>query len=123
MKRETLEKKIQREVEAAIGAEPDLLMLRNSCGMAKHTSDDGKTWHVPYGLGTGSPDLVGLLLTSRRVGLWFCLEVKALEGELSEGQIRCHEVWRKFGALIYVVRSAREAREALTHARSIARAS
>ena len=115
MKRETLEKKIQREIEAALGAEPDLLLLRNSVGMAKHTSDDGKTWHVPYGLGTGSPDLVGILAPS---GRWVCLEVKAAEGDVDPAQLKCHAIWRKFGAFVAVVRSVEEARAALDEARA-----
>lgn len=117
MKRQTLEKKIQRDIEIALGAEPGLLLLRNSVGRAKHVSDDGKVWHVPYGLQNGSPDLVGLLETEGGLAAWFCLEVKAPEGVVEPAQEECHALWRKFGALVFVVRSVDDARKALKYAR------
>ena len=50
------ETKIQNGIELAFGAEQDVLVLRNSCGHAEYTSKrTGKTFHVPYGLGAGSP--------------------------------------------------------------------
>ena len=54
MKRNKLEAEIQRQFEAEIGAEPDLLFFKNSNGLARHTTDEGKQLTVPYGLGTGS---------------------------------------------------------------------
>ncbi len=123
MKRSALETKIQADIEAAIGAEPDLLLLRNSVGRATFYSDEGKPYHVPYGLGVGSPDLVGLLRIELRPGVavavWFCLEVKAAEGALEPEQVKCHAMWRRFGALIYTVRSPDEARAALACARRL----
>lgn len=140
-RRSVLEKKIQTDIEAAIGAEPDLLLFKNSVGKATYTNEkDGKTYFVPYGLGEGSPDLVGLLRVdvpveghwalARRdqgryvprhvpVAIWFCLEVKPPEGELDPEQVKCHEVWRRFGAFIETVRSADDARAALARARAL----
>lgn len=117
-----LEKKIQADIEAELGAEPDLLLLRNSCGAAEYLDEKtGKSWHVPYGLGTGSPDLVGLLRfrASKRgvLGLWFCLEVKQVGKDATDEQKKCHEIWRRFGAIVCVVHSVHEAREALRTAR------
>lgn len=126
-RRERLETSIQREIEADLGAEPDLLIIRNSMGAARHTSDDGKEFFVPYGLGKGSPDLVGLLRVrdhrfyARDLALWFCLEVKTPEGVVEPDQEKCHEVWRRFGALVFVVRSVDDARAALAKARAIAK--
>lgn len=120
-RRGVLEKQRQREIEAAIGAEPDLLLMKNSVGVAKYFDDNGKQFIVPYGLGTGSPDLVGILRVTVGdlvVGVWFCLEVKADEGDLSPEQRRCHEIWRRFGAIVEVVRSADEASAALARARA-----
>ncbi|MDB4993660.1 MAG: hypothetical protein JWM74_1092 [Myxococcaceae bacterium] len=123
-----LEKKIQADIEADIGAERDLLLLRNSVGQARYVSDDNKVFYVPYGLGVGSPDLVGMLRMRGTVfvdGLtqpfshacWFCLEVKQ-PGETAEpAQEKCHAVWRRFGAFIAVVTSVAEARAALERAR------
>jgi hypothetical protein len=124
-RRSKLETSIQNEIELAIGSEPDLLLLRNSVGEAVHYDrNSGREWHVPYGLGKGSPDLVGLLLvpsTATSFSVWFCLEVKADTGELSEEQETCHAIWRRFGALIFVVRSVDEARASLADARTKAR--
>ena len=120
-RRSVLEKQRQREIEAAIGAEPDLLLMKNSVGVAKFFGDDGKQFVVPYGLGVGSPDIVGLLRVSLCGGLvavWWCLEVKADGGELSPEQRKCHEVWSRFGAIVETVRSADEARAALERARA-----
>src|SRR5262249_18565243 len=60
-KRSRLEREVQRDIELAIGAELDLLLMKNSCGVASYVTDEGKTFKVPYGLGNGSPDLVGIL--------------------------------------------------------------
>lgn len=110
------ERAILREIELALGAERDLLLLRNSVGVAQHVGADGRTSTLRYGLGSGSPDLVGMLLVDG-YARWFCLEVKAETGRLSEVQEHCHDVWRSFGAFIAVVRSADEARAALAMAR------
>ena len=113
-KRPKLEKTIQAEIEAAIGAEPDFLLLRNAVGKATFYNDEGKAYHSAFGLGTGSPDLVGILGPH---GRWLCLEVKVPGEEAEPHQEVCHQQWRVFGALVYVVHSVDEARSALTAAR------
>lgn len=130
-KRSTLEKEIQRNIEADLGAEPDLLLLRNSVGAARFADDDdegeGKEFFVPYGLGVGSPDLVGILKIRVReddiegfLGVWFCLEVKPPEvKKLEPDQERTHAAWRRFGAFIETVHSVDEARSALSRARRL----
>lgn len=125
--RSPLERELQRRIEAAIGSEPDLLLLRNSVGQAEYVTDDGRSFFVPYGLGVGSPDIVGILRVRTRsndpldpprtLGTWFCLEVKTDKGTLSDEQLKCHHVWRKFGAFVAVVRSVEDARAALANAR------
>ena len=122
-KRSTLEKKIQADIEAALGCEPDLLLLRNAVGKATYVNDDAHEFHVPFGLGVGSPDLVAMLLvpTQPVVAVWFCLEVKADEGQVDPDQENCHRIWRRFGALIHVVRSVAEGRAALEASRSAMR--
>jgi len=120
-KRTTLEKQIQRDIEAEIGAEPDLMLMKNSVGVAKFFDDDAKQFVVPYGLGKGSPDLVSVLrvtIAGKIVGVWFCLEVKPIEGALEPDQEKCHTIWRRFGAIVETVRSAAEARAALDRARA-----
>lgn len=120
-RRTRLEKQIQREIEEALGAEPDLLLLRNSVGQAQFTDEEsGRAYYVPFGLGNGSPDLVGLLRVGA-VATWFCLEVKPPEGSLEDEQKKCHSIWARLGAFIETVRSADEARAALERARRQAR--
>lgn len=123
-RRSTLEKKIQADIEADLGSEPDLLLLRNAVGKATYVDGQAKEFHVPFGLGVGSPDLVGILRIETGIapiGIWLCFEVKADEGELDEAQVKCHAIWRRFGAIIVVVRSVAEARGALEEARGIGR--
>jgi hypothetical protein len=123
-RRSTLEKKTQADIEAALGAEADLLLLRNSVGKAEYVNGEAREYHVPFGLGVGSPDLVGLLRIESDDGLlaaWFCLEVKADEGDVDPDQEKCHRIWRRFGALIFVVRSVAQARAALGVAREAVR--
>lgn len=139
-RRTTLEKQIQRDIEADLGAERDLLLLRNSVGKATFTDEEeGEQFHVPYGLGVGSPDLVAILRISPRgvartttgrivghtaahgpvLGAWFCLEVKADDEEATDEQKKVHAIWRRFGALVFVVHSVKEARAALEEARRL----
>ena len=49
-------------------------------------------------------------------------EVKAPEGVVDPEQELCHQTWRDFGALVYVVRSRSDARAAVQDARRIVRA-
>jgi hypothetical protein len=116
MKR-ALEKTVQAEVEREIGAEPDFLLLRNTVGVASYTREDGRVVRYSYGLGDGSPDLVGILRGDDGIGRWCCFEVKTEDGELRKTQTTTIPIWRKFGALVYVVRSAAEGRAALEMAR------
>lgn len=142
-RRSELETEIQRRIQVEIGSEPDLLLMRNSVGEAKHADEEtGKVWQFPYGLGVGSPDLVGLLRRKLRyradgwpvvtrqsddtvfslsnpviTSTWFCLEVKCPGETPTDEQKKCHAVWRKFGAFIDVVTSPQEARAALERAR------
>lgn len=110
-----LETVVQHEILAALGAEPDLILLKNSVGQARHVSErTGDIFFVPYGLGTSSPDLVGIL---GPWGRWFCLEVKRPGEEATPEQAHLHEVWRRWGAFVEVVTSASEARAALERAR------
>ena len=122
-RRSTLEKKTQADIEADLGSEPDLLLLRNAVGKATYVDDEAQEFHVPFGLGVGSPDLVALLLAPGicPLAVWLCLEVKAEEGEVDAEQVKCHRIWRRFGALIFVVRSVAEARAALESARAAVR--
>lgn len=107
------ERVIQRAILLDLGSEPDFLLLRNQVGQAIY-HDGVKEFRVPYGLGKGSPDLVGIL---RPWGRFVCFEVKTHDGAVSAEQLKCHHVWRTFGAHVAVVRSVEDARFALNEAR------
>lgn len=117
------ETRIQNDIEAAIGAEQDLAVLRNSVGVARFADPEtGKLSMVRYGLGTGSPDIVGMLTCEPQrvqVAQWFCLEVKIPGESARPDQRKWHEAMRKRGVYVAVVHSVDEAREALKRAREL----
>lgn len=114
----TPEALISEDIKRAIGSQPDLLLLRNTVGM-HHMPDEARNQvrNVRHGLGNGSPDFVCILRDSRGIGVWFCLEVKAPGKDPTPDQEKCKRIWSMFGAMIYTVRSAEEAVEALNEAR------
>lgn len=116
----TPEAQISHEIKIAIGAQPDLLLLRNTVGqhnVANENSNEIRT--LKHGLGVGSPDFVCMLKNSKGLAIWFCLEVKVPKKKPNADQIKCHDIWRKSGALIYSVTSGDEAMRALEHARRL----
>src|ERR1700722_3134800 len=86
---------VQRDVELAIGAEPDVLLLRNQVGLARELDEDGRERFMRYGLGIGSPDLVAILAPR---GRWFALECKRPGENPTPEQRRAQAIWRRFGA-------------------------
>lgn len=111
------ETRISALIRLDIGAEPDFQLLRNNNGMATY----GKA-KVAYGLGTSSPDFVGQLFVMPDVSAWVCFEVKVPGEDATDEQKDCHKLWRSFGAIVFVVHSAEEARAALEYARGTVRA-
>ena len=67
---------------------------------------DARGRWVSYGLGIGGPDIVGMLLPD---GRFVGLEIKSEDGRVSPEQHAWHNVARKHGALIAVVRTVKEA--------------
>jgi len=119
--RNHIESNIVREILETLGAEADLVLFRNSVGRAPMVDmNSGKAYHITFGLGVGSPDIVGILrkeVNGKTVGAWFCLEVKRPGAGPSAEQQNCAKVWRWFGAFVETVHSAAEARDALARAR------
>jgi hypothetical protein len=114
----TSEAHIQREIEREIGAEPDVLLIKNSVGRARFMDEaSGKQYTVPFGLGVGSPDLVAQLRTPLGLAVWIGLEVKRPGEEPTTEQRKCHAQWSAFGTLVYVVRSVDDAKAAIADAR------
>lgn len=103
------ESRLLHDIRLALGRQHDLALYRNQVG---HCAVDGR--HITYGLGKGSPDLVGILAPH---GRWFCLEIKTERGRVSDEQAMWHDCARRRGAYVAVVRSVDEALAALEAAR------
>ncbi len=120
------EARVERDVLLALGQIPQLCLYRNETGHG-HPANVGRKMEaaladrrfaearaialdilnrnrITFGLGTGSPDLVGCL-SGRFVGL----ELKSRTGKVSPEQKQWHDAARLHGALIHVVRSPEEA--------------
>lgn len=91
------ERDVQDAIELALGAEPDVLLLRNNVGVARHVADDGTERFVRFGLGPGSPDLLCIVAPLGRV---VGLEVKRPGEHATAEQLHVHAVWRRFGAIV-----------------------
>jgi VRR-NUC domain len=96
----TRESTIQDAIRVALA--PYAALWRNNVGVDVQRG-------IRYGLGVGSPDLIGIHPSGRFLGL----EVKAPGGRISADQQRWHDYARSKGALVYVVRSVEEAMECL----------
>ena len=128
------EAQVEREVLLALGRQPGCLLLKNEVAgayLAGPTRADLERalapWghlavqaalavlqrhHRPFGLGKGSPDLVGVV-DGRAIGL----ELKAPDGVVADHQATWHEAARRRGMFVAVVRSADEALEAVARSR------
>jgi hypothetical protein len=128
------EKQVQAEVLTALGREPGVLLLLNSVGVGvtndvrfalqkalepwgpvaqKAAAVALQRHHITYGLGVGSPDLVGCV-DGRAVGL----ELKAPDGEVAPHQVKWHAAARRRGCFIAsAVRSADDALAAIARCR------
>jgi len=81
---------------------PDLILFRNNTGVA-----DFGAAKVAYGLGRGSPDLVGCYR-----GRWFCLEVKRPGEKAQPHQIAWANRLALYGGFCTTVTSVEEAKMA-----------
>ena len=95
-------------IRQALVATGHVMLFRNNVGFDRERK-------VKYGLGLGSPDLVGLL---RPTGRLCGFEVKTPIGRVSKDQKLWHAAARASGGFVAIVRSADEALEALTRARN-----
>ena len=104
----TPEREIQNNIRLDLGKRSDVIVWRNSRGVAIH--DNGS--HIPYGLGAGSADLVGLVSSGRFLGL----EVKTTKGKPTTDQKLWMNLVNRAGGYAVVVRSTADARDAVTAA-------
>lgn len=95
---------LQRNIRLAVNRTGRARLLRNHVGSTER--------HIPFGLGTGSADLVGVL----RNGRGFCLEIKTPVGRLSTDQKRWLAATRKWNVFACVARSIEDAMAALDRA-------
>lgn len=93
------ERLLMRAIQDALSGR--LALWRNNVGVDTQRG-------VRYGLGLGSPDLIGCMR-----GEFIGFEVKTARGVVSDDQARWHEHARSHGARVYVVRSVEEAIDAL----------
>ena len=131
------EAELERQVLLALGRHGDTLLLKNEVGQG-YTGDllfalqkalrpcgdaavraavDATQRHrIVYGLGVGSPDLVGTV-QGRAIGL----ELKTPVGVVSEAQSRWHDAARRRHVHVEVVRSVDEAMAAIDRCREESR--
>lgn len=96
---------LSKNIRMAINRSGRARMLDNEVGMDQVT-------HTRYGLGVGSPDLIGVLRNGRVIGL----EVKTARGTPTKEQLAWLVVLRKWGGFGAIVRSVDEAMAALARA-------
>jgi VRR-NUC domain len=99
------ESHIVADILAVLAATGAVLVWRNNTGELRG---------VRFGLGVGSPDIVGILQGS---GRFFGLEVKTPKGRISSAQRTWHARARAAGAFVDFARSTEEAVDALNRAR------
>jgi len=93
-------------VRHALVSTGQLMLFRNNVGFDRER-------RVKYGLGLGSPDLVGMLRPS---GRFLGVELKTATGRVSPDQKRWHAAATAAGGLIIVARSVDEALAGLSTA-------
>lgn len=103
------ESTISSLIRKAIARDGRALVTRNNVGVLR----DERGVPVRYGLGIGSPDLVGLLTATGRV---FCLEVKQPGKKATTHQLAWARACRARGGFCATVHSAEEAMAALDRA-------
>jgi hypothetical protein len=103
------ERDVQQAIRLALGRLPDVVLWRNSTGVARPNDRV-----VRYGLCVGSSDLIGLLAPS---GRFLALEVKTAAGRTSLEQDQFLALVRRRGGFACVVRSVAEALAAIDRAR------
>lgn len=121
---------LEREILRRFGAIPDVLLCKNEVGtgFTRGVYDEVlralpacfhsevaaifKKWAITWGLGVGSPDLVGAVAGA---GLW--VELKAEDGVVSEAQRVWHAAATRRGVTIDIVRTEAEMEAAIVRAR------
>lgn len=106
------ESTIQAQVRQAVNRSGKAVVTRNNTGVLR----DERGVPVRFGLGLGSPDLVGMLSTGPLAGRVLCLEVKQPGRKPTTHQLAWARACRKRGGFYAVVHSKEEALAALERA-------
>lgn len=108
----TSETALMLAIRDAMLATGKVQLFRNNTGRMK----TGMRW-ISFGLGIGSPDLVGIL---RGSGRFIGVEVKLPKLGLEPNQVAWHKAARESGALVYVAHSVEEALAGLDEQKAVA---
>lgn len=95
------EAQIQQAIRLALGREHDVLLYRNSVGVAQ--TPDGRTQR--FGLCPGSADLIGI----GPGGRFLAIEVKTKHGRVAPDQARFIDLVRARGGIAGICRSVEDA--------------
>lgn len=96
---------IQGEAIAALNRLPGVRVARNNVGRLR---DRNGAW-VTYGLGVGSPDVVGIYTHRSGHALAFGVEFKTSTGRVSHDQELWHAAMKRRGLPTFLARSPEEA--------------
>ncbi len=103
--RKQTETTIQQQVQMALAAIRDVYVTRNTVGRLQDRN--GAWWS--FGLGDGSPDLIGIYAHPRGVALAFGVEVKTAKGRVEADQKTWHAVMDRRGLPTFLARTPEEA--------------
>lgn len=101
---------ILRSIRLALGRESGCVFWRNSTGVAHYEDAAGQKRAATHGLGKGSADLIGIVMTyPQHLGRFVALEVKTDVGKQSPEQAAWQRCVELNGGIYAVVRSAIQA--------------
>ena len=108
-----LERDVQYEIRTGLGLREDIVLWRNSSGLATH---EGTGRKQRFGLVPGAADLIGIH-TVDGVGLFFALETKSSRGTLSNNQRLFCNLVRTRGGIFVSARSLEAVEQGLVEER------
>ncbi len=112
---------VLRDVLRAFDGAADVRLWRNSVGTTEEWGAGPRgtvqARHITYGLGPGSPDVVGVL-TVGGVGVWVGIEVKSPTGRVRPEQAAWLAAGAARGMVTGVARSADDARAIIAAGRA-----
>jgi hypothetical protein len=106
LRNETAE--LTKPIEAALNAIPGVWAARNNSGQLPAVVGGGRIGMVRYGLGIGSPDIIGTIHQDG-VAVAFGLEVKWPDKQPKPQQVAWAEAQRRKGWIVEIVHSVPEA--------------